>query len=173
MERVRRGPEPDGDGAAVLRLVRRSYWELSAYLDDRRGRSGLTDRQWALLELLKSRGSCTPKEVCQALEVTAANITGLSTRLRERGFLERTPDTQDRRRVLLLLTPRGEVALRRAMEMRAERLEALMDRLTPAERKGLVGGLERLLLHLTLPLEPEGSAPPETALPAQAPSSGK
>jgi DNA-binding MarR family transcriptional regulator len=61
-----------------------------------------------------------------------------------RGYLERTPDAEDRRRMLITLTARGEAAARVAWLAASEVDDELAGRLTPAGVAALRQGLVAL-----------------------------
>jgi DNA-binding MarR family transcriptional regulator len=72
-----------------------------------------------------------------------------------RGYLERTPDTEDRRRMLLTLTPRGEAAATVSWQAATEADDELARRLTPAGVAALRTGLMALC---EMADEPEAAA---------------
>jgi DNA-binding MarR family transcriptional regulator len=75
----------------------------------------------ALLEL--DSGERTSKELGAALRFTSASVTVLVDRLASAGFVLRKPHTTDRRRVLLMLTPRGRRVTKRLAELLAKDIE--------------------------------------------------
>jgi len=66
----------------------------STYSDE-----GLSLSQIWVLRHLVHRGSSTPKELADALEVTTGDMTGLLDKLEASGFATRRRSTQDRRKV--------------------------------------------------------------------------
>lgn len=67
----------------------------------------------ALLAIKGSRAAVSVGELAERLCIRQHSAVGLVNRLRARGFLRRTKDTLDRRRVHLELTVRGEALLAR------------------------------------------------------------
>jgi DNA-binding MarR family transcriptional regulator len=55
-------------------------------------------------------GSSEPSGLARALGISKQAVSQLIDTMVMRGYLERTPDSDDRRRMLLTLTPRGEEA---------------------------------------------------------------
>jgi DNA-binding MarR family transcriptional regulator len=106
--------------------------------------AGMTLAQFRVLGRLSER-DYRAGELAEALEVGAATLTVTADTLEERGLIERArglPD--DRRAVVLRLTPAGR-ALFRALKSRAVGgISRLLERSEPAERRALVVGLEAL-----------------------------
>jgi DNA-binding MarR family transcriptional regulator len=78
-----------------------------------------------------------------------------------RGYLERTPDSEDRRRMLLTLTPRGEEAATVSWQAATGTDEELQRRLTPAGVSALRAGLTALceMSEDPLPAQEPGGHP--------------
>jgi DNA-binding MarR family transcriptional regulator len=89
-------------------------------------------------------GAKPMKVIAEALGVTARSVTDMADALVAEGYLARTPDTADRRVVLLELTDTGKAAL--ALERRKRVAEAAVrfERLSQKERAQLAGILEAL-----------------------------
>jgi DNA-binding MarR family transcriptional regulator len=67
-------------------------------------------------------------------------------RLEQQGWLARTGDPNDRRGVLVTLTPAGREVLNAAVPVHAQTIrEVLLDRLTPAEQDVLAEALTRIV----------------------------
>jgi DNA-binding MarR family transcriptional regulator len=72
-------------------------------------------------------------------------LSRLIDRLEGRGWLRRATDPGDRRGVLVAITPSGRETVRRAVPVHAATVrEALLDRLSPAERDQLTAVLDRI-----------------------------
>ena len=52
-------------------------------------------------------GRCAPSEVCETLHRTSGGMTLTLDRLQEAGWLQRQPHPDDRRKIVLSLTPSG------------------------------------------------------------------
>jgi len=74
--------------------------------------------------------------------------------LAERGFVERSPDPEDKRRNIITITAAGRREARR-LEKRAEQVQdELLAPLSAEEREQLTGLLGRILDHPRAPREP-------------------
>ena len=114
--------------------------------------AGLQDFEYDTLHKLMIRdtpGRASPGDLGRDLDVSGAGMTGRLDGLEKRGFLKRTPDPEDRRRIDIEVTREGAAIWRRAMSMRGDAEDDLATALT---RKELIT-LNRLLKKLTLHVE--------------------
>lgn len=106
--------------------------------------AGMTLAQFRILGRLSER-EYRARELAETLEIGAATLTVTADTLEHRGLIERVrglPD--DRRAVVLRLTPAGR-ALFRALRSRAVGgISHLLERSEPSEREALIIGLETL-----------------------------
>jgi DNA-binding MarR family transcriptional regulator len=105
----------------------------------------LSEHERQLLHHIPAKApGVTLGEVAQHLALPRSSASVLVKDLARRGFVRRTRDRADERRLALLLTAEGarRVAADRVLD--AERLDAAMAALDPAERAALVDALERL-----------------------------
>lgn len=63
------------------------------------------------LDYLAAHGESSMKTLAEALDITPASLTALSTKLEQAGRIERLPNPQDRRSSLLAITAEGGDAL--------------------------------------------------------------
>ena len=121
---------------------------LVAHARKRRTWSELTYQQYNVLRLVDTTGPQPQAEVARRLMVSAPVVTRLAAGLADAGLVERRPDANDRRAVLLALTPKGR---RRARAMRRDLLEAAHDLLEPLpeeRRAAVAAALEELQVLL-------------------------
>lgn len=113
---------------------------------------GLQDFEYLTLHHLMIRdtpGTASPTDLAAALGVSGAGMTGRLDGLEKAGWIQRTPSTDDRRRVVVEITKEGAALWRRAMALRGAAETELVNVLSPRER----ATLNRLLKKLTLPTE--------------------
>ncbi|MCU6479055.1 MarR family winged helix-turn-helix transcriptional regulator [Arthrobacter sp. A2-55] len=115
-----------------------------------RGRElGLGNSDLTALDLLYSEGSMAPKELRILMGVTSGTMTGLLDRVEKNGFLKRDPNPDDRRGLLISLTPAGL----HAMEWLYEKFEdAVLDVVSRLAEQG-VERSEKFLAELNHSLE--------------------
>ncbi|SDE58806.1 DNA-binding transcriptional regulator, MarR family [Thermus arciformis] len=95
-------------GYALMRLLLARAKEVFA-------QEGLSLLQAEVLRLVKE-GVSAPSRLAEHLEVQPSQVSHLLVSLEEAGLLGRHPDPEDRRRVLLRLTEKGEAVERRLQE---------------------------------------------------------
>jgi DNA-binding MarR family transcriptional regulator len=97
--------------AAEVGRATQAYQRATDGFDDAVGRTlGLNPTDLRCLDWL-SDGPLSAGELANATGLSSAATTTLLDRLERKGFTRRTPDTADRRRVLVELTPRGRDVL--------------------------------------------------------------
>jgi DNA-binding MarR family transcriptional regulator len=95
-----------------------------------------------------------PSVIAQRRLLTTGSMTSLLDNLEKRGLIERLPHPQDRRKLLIDITPEGEATVDAVLPALHARERELIDAaLTPTERRSLVGILAKLQ-HAALHVEP-------------------
>jgi DNA-binding MarR family transcriptional regulator len=85
-------------------------------------------------------------ELNSAVPLTQPALSRAVARLADRGCLSRCGAPQDRRGVLIAITPAGRELLARAIPIHASTVrDVLLSRLTPAEQEVLAGALGRVV----------------------------
>ena len=87
----------------------------------------------------------SPGRLLRDTLVTSGTMTNRVDRLAARGFVERYPDPDDRRGVIVLLTREGKAAVDGAFGALLDAERALLADLSASERSTLAGLLRRLL----------------------------
>ncbi|MGV2862062.1 MarR family winged helix-turn-helix transcriptional regulator [Achromobacter sp. AGC39] len=87
-----------------------------------------------------------PQKLVEALLLTSGAMTNRLDRLEQAGLLVRNPNPDDRRGVIVSLTPDGLRVIKQVLKDYLKDLGELLDPLTPAERKQLAGLLKKLLI---------------------------
>jgi DNA-binding MarR family transcriptional regulator len=149
---ARERPDLDRSSMAVVGRLER----LAALLDDAftptLARFGITRGDFDVLATLRRSGKpfrLTPTALSRAMMISSGGTTKRVDRLEARGLLRRSPDPNDRRGVVVELTPRGVKLVDDAVEAHVADEQRVLAPLRPAERKTLV----RLLDTLLEPLE--------------------
>lgn len=84
-------------------------------------------------------------EAARSFGITLSAVTQVVDRLEAKGFLQRTEAPRDRRQVRLFLTREGERLARELEELQVKGLARVLARLTPADRKDVIRGIEQLV----------------------------
>ena len=120
--------------------------DFNALLERQLKPAGLSETEFRMLVGLRTHdGHASAGDLCAALAQSPANLTRISDALVERGYVSRSPDTEDRRRMLLKLEPPGERLLQSLLPRISPEITAVFAGFTAAEKKQLLATLKRLL----------------------------
>jgi DNA-binding MarR family transcriptional regulator len=144
----RERPDLDVTPLQVLSRVSR----LARHLDLARraafAEHGLETWEFDVLSALRRAGApyeLSPGRLVTQTLVTSGTMTNRVDRLADRGFVERHPDPDDRRGVIVRLTREGKAAVDGAFTALIDAEKALLAELPVADQKALAGLLRRLL----------------------------
>jgi MarR family transcriptional regulator, organic hydroperoxide resistance regulator len=101
-------------------------------------------RDSSLLVHLSPTEPLTPTELAAHMGVVPSTISAAIHRLARLGYLRREQNSRDRRAAVLTLTRQGSQAMAATSVLDSDRLAAMLDLLTGAERKRGLQGLELL-----------------------------
>lgn len=116
-------------------VSRRSARDIQSY--------GLTQAQFAVLEVIFHKGPLPLCTIGEKLLVTSGNITYVADQLEKAGYLKRQRSESDRRVVLARLTPKGQQLLDRHFPSHARCIEGAAAALTPREQADLARLLKK------------------------------
>ena len=114
-------------------------------------RFGLSRGEVGMLSALRVAGPphrLSPTRLAQGLMLSSAGVTSRLDRLERRGFVERLPDPEDRRGVIVELTDAGLETVDAAVAANTISDRQLMERFDPQELEALEGLLRKLLSGL-------------------------
>jgi len=139
--------EADGYCAeeSVGYLMKRIGQSIVAQIDKRLDLHGLTSAQWGPLMRLHKAGPSTVADLARWLQLDAGAMTRLLDRLETKGLCKRVRSTQDRRVVVVELTPDGEAAIAEVPAVLAEVMNAHLAGFSKTEWLALKGYLKRML----------------------------
>jgi DNA-binding MarR family transcriptional regulator len=95
--------------------------------------TGLTSPQFIVLTWLQDQGPLPMSDIADRVGITMAGATGLVDRLVHAGWVTRERSAEDRRVVMIHLTPAGQEAVAQDKARRRERLRALTSGLSDAD----------------------------------------
>jgi DNA-binding MarR family transcriptional regulator len=129
----------------VMALYPRIYFAChTRHVRDLESNRLLSRHQASLLDHLDEMDPTTVNELARHMGVTAATMSLALDRLERQGFVMRTRDSADRRRVHVRLTSAGVRIRDSASVLDPVRVEELVSRLTDDERALALRGLELL-----------------------------
>lgn len=145
-----RRERPDLDASAkeitgrIVRLeslIQRRFADAFAPLD-------MTEGDYGILVPLRRAGApyeLSPTGLARARMMSSGGLTPALDRLQRRGWIERRPNPDDRRSMLVRLTPAGKDVVDRAMEAHVAAEHELVQQLSATEQRRLVSLLRTLL----------------------------
>lgn len=133
-------PELLKEDYEALGEFRRAIRQFMRFSEQGSRAVGLTPQQHQLLLAIKSqpgKDHANLKEIADFLQLKHQTVVGLTDRCEAAGLVRREPSTIDKRRVNVLLMPRGEELLAKLSHRNMEELRALRKFLKPSfmERK--------------------------------------
>lgn len=144
----RERPDLDIDPVRVIGRIGRTAALVAARIEANLAEHGLSTASFDLLATLRRAGPpyrLAPRDLAARTLKTSGTITSRVDRLEEDGFVARGPDPDDRRGVLVQLTPAGNAALESAVPSHLSLQEEILTGLQPREREQLATLLRRLL----------------------------
>lgn len=100
--------------------------------------------QFRLLGFLDRHPDASLSEVAEHLGVTRATASAMTDRLVQRELVDRAEDPQERRQIMLKLTPLGRDQLEQMRDRTRRKIAHLLDELPPEELAEVSAGLVRL-----------------------------
>ena len=88
-------------------LLTVSQHEVFQLLNNRLSQFGITPGQYGVLSYLWELQQATPKELARELSLENSTISGVLDRMQKKGLIDRLLDPNDRRSILVVLTPKG------------------------------------------------------------------
>lgn len=139
---------PDQHSAAV-EVIQRCYPQiyLACHVDHIRAASTeyrLSARDSSLLVHLSPSEPLSPSDLAAHMGIGASTISAAIARLATLGYLRRQASDNDRRAAALTLTSLGAKAMAATSVLDAQRVGALLSKLTRSERKRALEGMELL-----------------------------
>jgi DNA-binding MarR family transcriptional regulator len=144
-------PDVDTQGMEVLGRARRIVLQSRPAIEAVFAKHGVDTGEFDVLTTLMRSGppyALRPTELYRSLMISSGGLTDRLNRLQKAGLITRPPSPEDRRSLLVQLTPEGrdkvEAAFREDMAVEA-RLLAPLD---PADRRTLADLLRKLALAM-------------------------
>lgn len=105
----------------------------------------LTPTQFFAMARLRQLGQVSQNKLGRLSAMDPATIQGVIRRLQDRGFIERTPDPNDRRRMMLHLTSAGRAMIDQLLDGISAVSTQIVAPLAPEEQEQLRSLLKRIV----------------------------
>jgi len=133
---------PGSDLSAAASELRMATFRLARRLRAQRAVDAMSDGQFAVLAALTVHGEHTLGQLADRERVTAPSMNRTVSLLEEAGFVSRTPDAGDRRKVTIALTSAGTAVVDETVRRRDAWLEKALADLDAEERATLTRAAE-------------------------------
>jgi DNA-binding MarR family transcriptional regulator len=114
---------------SIIADYRAFMGQMKCAMSDRLVRLGISMAQLNIMYTLERNGEMPMSRLADVLNVSLSNATGLIDRMEERGFIERTRVPEDRRIVLVRVTPAGNQVIEENDALSDELLRTVLRRL--------------------------------------------
>lgn len=151
MQWARERPDLDVSPMGPIGRIKRCASLLEQSLDSNFSQFGLSVWEFDMLATLRRAGvphRLSPTALFSALMVTSGTMTHRLKTLETRGLIERIPNEQDARSMLVQLSPKGLGLINQAVEVHVEKERALLKALPATALAELNSHLSTLLLAL-------------------------
>lgn len=99
---------------------------------------------WLMLQLDEAQKPLSFSQLAEALYTSRSNLTQLVDRMENEALVQRIPHPDDRRSVLVELTPKGQERIKEARLARDRSVRELLSALTEEEQQTLIHHLQKL-----------------------------
>lgn len=106
--------------------------------------SGLTTSQFAVLEVLYSKGDLKICQIIDSILTTSGNITVIIKNLEKEGFIKKLKDPEDSRAVLISLTENGKEVIEDILPKHFENIKNIFSVLDEEEKEQLIKILSKI-----------------------------
>jgi MarR family transcriptional regulator, 2-MHQ and catechol-resistance regulon repressor len=128
----------------TMRALARAYQSFSAYSEAHIREFDLTPAQFDVIATLGNTNGMNMGEICQKTLITKGTLTGVIDRLIQKQLVSREVSPDNRRHVIVQLTPQGKQVFEQCFPAHIAHLKERFDRLDPSELETLTALLDRL-----------------------------
>jgi len=143
----------------LCRLLLHMGRDVAATFDQKIRPFGLAEAEFRVLTTLFSQpdGVAHPGDLCSRTAQSPANMSRICDALVSRDLITRVLSDQDRRRMVLRMTPQGEALVRQLLPKMFAPLRGMLVGFPEAEQRQLIAQLKRL--YKSLQRAPDPAAP--------------
>ncbi len=139
-------PEMDVEMINFFAQTMEIFHHIPIHMESYFQKMGLTkSRFMVLIQLLRVREEgLSMSEICNFHKVRSATMTGIIDTLEKEGQIERVPDPDDRRKVIVRITDAGVKLMKDFLPGHQEKIREMLSGLTLKERQTLLRLMEKL-----------------------------
>ena len=135
-------------GDKFMELLPKLMHEFNSYESPYITSGEITPLQLTVLNCLSTRGDCEMCKIAQALNVSFPTATGMMDRLVKSGFVKREHGQDDRRKVFVVITPKGRRITQDIFKRKRQALLKMFSCISSQERSRYLEILEKVVNHL-------------------------
>jgi DNA-binding MarR family transcriptional regulator len=128
----------------VGHLLRRVYQRHVAIFQQNIPDSQLTAAQFVAMCAIQECAPCSLSEIVKATAIDQATVRGIVERLKARALITVTHDAEDKRKLMVALTPAGTRLVSATIPFAHQITESTFGNLNPAERLALMHLLRKM-----------------------------
>jgi DNA-binding MarR family transcriptional regulator len=136
--------QPADPTAGIIADFRSMMSQMKCASSERLLRLGVSMAQLHIMFTLQRSGEMTMSHLADVLNVSFSNATGLIDRLEERGYIERYRVPNDRRIVLVRVTPAGDTMLGEVDALSDNLMRSVLERLPASQLRGVAHAVSAL-----------------------------
>jgi DNA-binding MarR family transcriptional regulator len=126
--------------------ARRASLTILSVVFERMAALDLRPVEFSMLSLIHHNPGVTSRRLSEALAIQPPNLVGKVANMLAKGWITRQTDSQDKRALVLTLTPAGVVVIEQAEKLVVELESAASVQLTTEERETLIHLLKKVYL---------------------------
>lgn len=130
---------------SVLVALRRIIRAIDLHSRQLINRHGLTGPQLILLRHLTANGQMPIGELAKAVSLSHPTVTGIVSRLEQRGYVERTRGERDKRQFLLAVTEKARETINTAPPLLQEQFTEQFGKLAEWEQTQILASLQKIV----------------------------
>lgn len=119
-------------------VFRKAFRKLDSYVSESFKESQLTPTQFAVLDVLYSKGTMKIGALIDSMLATSGNMTVVINNMEQKGLVRRHQCPSDKRSYLVELTELGRSVIERALPLHIDKIEQAFTLLTDEEKQQLV-----------------------------------
>lgn len=128
----------------IVRGAERAGQIMDRYLSERFAALSLTDAEVHVLMHLSDPGRASIAEIQRSFGLRPSTLTSILDRLEGRGYLERELNPDNRRSLLVVLTPQGQIMAETVVGLVREIEDAIRAQVQPADVEGFLAVVEAI-----------------------------
>jgi len=128
----------------IIWLIRRLMQAAELYTKELDKKYNVSAPQLSCLLALHENGPLAPSQIAKYIMVNSSTVTGIIDRLEQKGFVERSRTSPDRRVITIYLTEKGTVLVRNAPLPLQEKIVDGLNKLPSGEVASIVEALTKL-----------------------------